>query len=111
MLLGLVKNDLGGDELQGLGIERVHGHSGSGWREASGQPLGGRLALEGEREALVVVRHLPGLERAGRRVEVGEALAAPELLVVDAMTALHLAVLLRPARADVAMFNPSRLHG
>jgi methyl-accepting chemotaxis protein len=39
------------------------------------------------------------------------SLPPPELLLVDPMTALDLAVLLRAARLDVAMPDPEGLHG
>jgi hypothetical protein len=47
----------------------------------------------------VVVTSFPGPETDGSGGEIGESLAAPELLVVDPMTALDLAVLLRAPRA------------
>jgi hypothetical protein len=49
-------------------------------------------------EALVVVLGFPGPETEGSGGEIGESLAAPELLVVNPMTALHLAGVLRAPR-------------
>src|SRR5262249_6623655 len=43
-------------------------------------------------------------------LEALELVAAPELLVVDSVTPFDLAVLLRPARPDVAMADPRRFH-
>jgi hypothetical protein len=45
----------------------------------------------------------PGLRPDRGGGEIGESLAAPELFVVNPMTALHPAVLLRAPRLDVAM--------
>jgi len=59
---------------------------------------------------LVVVRGFPGAQADGRGIEVAESVAAPEFFLVDSMTAFDLAVLLGPARPDVAMTNPQRLH-
>src|SRR5215475_6672000 len=53
----------------------------------------------------------PGSQPAGGRVEVVEAPAAPELLLIDSVAAFDLAVLLRTSRLDVAMADPQRLHG
>ena len=75
------------------------------------QFLGRRLALEGEREALVVVPRLPLAQRDGRGLKVRELLSTPKLLVIDAVAPLHLAVLLRAPGADVPMPDPRRLHG
>ena len=59
----------------------------------------------------MVVSGLPPAQADGSRIEIGELLAPPELLLVDPMTALDLAVLLRAARLDVAMPDPEGLHG
>jgi hypothetical protein len=72
------------------------------WRQAR-QLFGGRPPLKRQGEALVVVLGFPGPEADGGGGEIGEPLAAPELLVVNPMTALHLAVLLRAPRFDVAV--------
>jgi hypothetical protein len=49
----------------------------------------------------VVVTSFPGPETNGSGGEIGESLAAPELLVVDLMTTLDLAVLLRAPEGGV----------
>ncbi len=59
----------------------------------------------------MVVSGLPPAQADSSRFEIGEVLAPPELLLVDPMTTLDLAVLLRAARLDIAMPDPERLHG
>ena len=59
----------------------------------------------------MVVSGLPRPKADGGGLEIGESLPPPELLLVDPMTALDLAVLLRAARLDVAMPDPEGLHG
>jgi hypothetical protein len=59
----------------------------------------------------VVVSVFPGPEADNRRIEVSESVAPPEFLLVDPMTALYFAVLLRAPRLDVAVPDPQRLHG
>src|SRR5262245_21795976 len=89
---------------------RPRGKSGRpGW-PGGGQLFGRGLALQGQREALIVIRPLPIPERHRGGVEVREALAAPELLVVDAVAPLDLPVLLRPSGADIPMPNAGRFH-
>ena len=46
---------------------------------------------------MVIVRAFPGAQSDGRGIEVAESVTSPELFLVDAMTALYLAVLLGPA--------------
>ena len=82
------------------------------WRGQQGrQLLGWRPALKRQGEALVVVSGLPRPKADGGGLEIGESLPPPELLLIDPMTALDLAVLLRAARLDVAMPDPEGLHG
>ena len=69
--------------------------------EFRSQLLAGRLAMWSHREPLVVVTPLPRLESEGRIVKGPEGVTLPELLVVDPMRALDLAVLVGRARADV----------
>ena len=71
--------------------------------------LGGRAPLEREGEAFVVIPSLPRPKGRGRLVEVHKAMASPELFLVDAMAAFHLAVLLRTPRPDEAMPDPRGL--
>jgi len=59
----------------------------------------------------VVVSGFPGPEANSGRGEVVESLTAPELLVVNPMTALDLAVLLWAPGLDVAVPDAQRLHG
>src|SRR5947209_13006744 len=63
------------------------------------------------RGSMALFFHLSRIIRASGRSEIVESLTAPELLVVNPMTALHLAVLLRAPGLDVAVPNPQRLHG
>jgi len=82
--------------------------------EGREQPIeffGGRLAMQGHREALEVVHALPVPERGRRLIERTEAITCPKLLVVDPMTTFDLAVLVRPPRLDVPEFDASLLHG
>ena len=65
--------------------------------------FGRRPSLQRQGEALVVVAGLPGPEADRGRGEIVEALPAPELLVVNPMTSLDLAVLLRAPGLDVAV--------
>jgi hypothetical protein len=59
----------------------------------------------------VVVSGFPGPEANSGRGEVVESLTAPELLVVNTMTALHLAVLLWAPGLGVGVPDAQRLHG
>lgn len=89
---------------------RRRGHQ----REAGrfgGELLQGREAMQGEREALVVVRPFPRLEGGHRGGEIRERGPAPELLLVDPDAALDLPVQLGPPRPDVPMVDPGRLDG
>jgi hypothetical protein len=57
---------------------------------------------------------VPSLPVCQRRLGVRlprEAVLTPEFLLVDAMTAFHLAVLLRTARLDVPVANARRFDG
>jgi hypothetical protein len=67
----------------------------------SGEFLGWRPALEGQREAIVVVVGFPGAQAHRGRIEILELLPAPELLLIDAVAAFDLAVLLGAPRLDV----------
>jgi hypothetical protein len=58
-----------------------------------------RLAVQRHGEAFDVVVLFPGPQRGLCLAAAREALPAPELLVVDAVTALDLPVLLRPPGA------------
>jgi hypothetical protein len=89
--------------------ERNEGRHGSGGRENGGELLGGRPAVEGHREAQVVVDLLPVPDRLRRFLEAGKLVATPELLVIDPVATLNLAVLLRPARPDVPVADPRLL--
>ena len=80
-------------------------------RQQAREFFGRRPSLQRQGEALVVVSSFPGPEADRGRGEVVESLTAPELLVVNAMTALHLAVLLGAPGLDVAVPDPERLHG
>src|SRR5215813_1401601 len=72
------------------------------------RPVFGRsAALKGQGEALIVVRGLPDSKPSCGRLEVGEAVPAPELLLIDAVAPLDFAVLLRASGPDVAMPDPS----
>src|SRR5947209_9716457 len=72
--------------------------------------LSGRAAIERHREPLLVIDALPLTQLGRGSLEVLEALAAPELLLVDPVAAFHLAVLFRTPRADVAMPDPAALY-
>src|SRR6266852_508110 len=63
-------------------------------------------ALQSEGEAFIVVPGLPAPQGGGRRLEVREALPAPELLLIDPMAPFDLAVLLRPAGSDIPVADP-----
>src|SRR5205823_12964475 len=65
--------------------------------------------LFGGREAEVVVNLLPVPDRLRRLLEAGKLVPTPELLVIDPMATLNLAVLLRPARPDVPVPDPRLL--
>jgi hypothetical protein len=82
-----------------------------GSRLQGGQLFGRRSSLQGQGKALVVVPGFPGAEAHRGRVEVGELVAPPRLLMVDPVTALDLPVLLRAPRPDVAVPDPERLYG
>ena len=69
-------------------------HTASGGGKNRCQFLGGRPALHGHGEAQLVVHALPLADRNLGRLKGLEALSAPELLGVNAVTALDLAVLL-----------------
>jgi hypothetical protein len=73
--------------------------------------LGGGLALQRDGEALEVVAAFPRLEGRQGRHEVWRHLPAPELLGIDPMTALDLAILLGLPRADVPELDPRFLYG
>src|SRR5882724_7493733 len=69
--------------------------------------LPGRSAAgKGQGEALIVVRGLPDSKRSSGRLEVGEAVPAPELLLIDAVAPLDFAVLLRAPGPDPSGFDP-----
>ncbi len=59
----------------------------------------------------MIVPPLPGQQDCGCRAEGVKGGLAPELLVVNAVTAFDFAVLLRPMGLDVAEANPRSLHG
>src|SRR5437899_1478891 len=80
-------------------------------RQQARQLFARRPSLQRQREALVVVSAFPGPEADSGRGEIVESLTAPELLVVNPMTSLDLAVLLRAPGLDVAVPDPQRLHG
>src|ERR1044071_6575610 len=63
-------------------------------------------ALERQGEALIVVPGLPGSKGRSGRVEIQEAVPAPELFVVDPMAPLDFAVLLRPPGPNVPVPDP-----
>src|SRR5262245_50846202 len=75
-------------------------------RQPMRELFGRGVALQRQREELDIVRALPAVKRDDRGVEIEEALAVPELFVVDAVAALDLAVLLRSSRLGVAMRDP-----
>src|SRR5438552_9050890 len=64
------------------------------WLER-GKFFGGCATVERQGEAVVVVSALPASESFSGRLEVLEAVPPPKLLVVDPMTPLDFAVLLR----------------
>lgn len=75
------------------------------------QFLCGRSPVQGQREAIVVVSLLPvGQWAFGLRLHL-EVVTAPELLIIDAMTAFDLAILLRAPRFDVAVTNAELFDG
>src|SRR5258707_623986 len=88
--------------------------AGAGTRRLSGPPrwlergkfFGRGAALQSEGEAFIVVPGLPAPQGGGRRLEVREALPAPELLLIDPMAPFDLAVLLRPAGSDIPVADP-----
>jgi len=67
--------------------------------------------LKRHREALVVVVRLPGSQTDRGRLEVIEAAPSPEFLLIDSMTPFDFAVLLRTARLDIPVADPSCLDG
>lgn len=87
-----------------------HGSGDLGPGEKARELLHRRLPVERQREALEVVDALPSTQGVDRGREVGRRHATPELLGVDAMAALDLAVLFRAARPDVAVFDARLLH-
>jgi len=62
--------------------------------------------MKGQGEAVMVVRGLPDSKRSSGRLEVREAVPAPELLRIDAVARLDFAVLLRASGPDVPMADP-----
>ena len=78
------------------------------WLEG-GKFLGRCATVEREGEAFVVVSALPASEGFSGRLEVLEAVPPPELLVVDPMAALNLAVLLRAPGPNVSVADPGGL--
>src|SRR6266851_6235082 len=88
--------------------------AGAGTRRLSGPPrwlergkfFGRGAALQSEGEAFIVVPGLPAPQGGGGRLEVREALPAPELLLIDPMAPFDLAVLLGPAGSDIPMADP-----
>src|SRR5215470_17207210 len=65
--------------------------------------------MKGQGEAVMVVRGLPDSKRSSGRLEVREAVPAPELLRIDAVARLDFAVLLRASGPDVPMADPRGL--
>lgn len=60
---------------------------------------------------LVIVPMLPGTQGLGGVCDAVERRVTPTRFFVDAMTALHLAVLFRPPRDDVTRADAGFLHG
>ena len=89
----------------------AEGHERSGRREDGRQLLNGRPALERHREPHLVVEALPVAERDVRGGESLEAVPTPELLGINPVAPLDLAVLVRPAGLDVSMADPPALDG
>ena len=79
---------------------------GSPWWLERGEFFGRGAALQREGEAFIVVLALPAPKGGGGRLEVREALPAPELLLIDPMAAFDFAVLLRPAGPNVPVADP-----
>src|SRR5215475_9231923 len=61
---------------------------------------------EGPGRSGEVVRGLPDSKGSSGRLEVGGAVPAPELLLIDAVAPLDFAVLLRASGPDVPMADP-----
>ena len=80
-------------------------HAASGGREHGRQLLGGCPTVQRHREAQFVVDAFPLAESGRGRLEQLEGMPAPKLLGVNPVTALDLAVLLGPARLNVAVAN------
>src|SRR5712664_122848 len=88
--------------------------AGAGTRRLSGPPrwlergkfFGRGAARQSEGEAFIGVPGLPAPQGGGGRLEVREALPAPELLLIDPMAPFDLAVLLGPAGSDIPMADP-----
>ena len=57
----------------------------------------------------MVVAAFPGEQGLGRERKAGEPRSTPEFLVINAMTALDFAILLRTSRLDVAQAHPCLL--
>ncbi len=76
------------------------------WWLERGKFFGRGAALQREGEAFIVVPGLPAPKGGGGRLEVREALPAPELLLIDPMAAFDFAVLLRPAGPNVPVADP-----
>jgi len=89
---------------------RPRASGGLGEGQTQLQVLSRRLALRRERESFVVVLLLPGGESWHGRLEIGEGMAAPELLLVNAVTAFDLAVLLGKSCLDVPTPDPGFLN-
>src|SRR5258708_4835007 len=81
----------------------------SPWWLGRGKFFGRCAALQSEGEAFIVVPGLPAPKGGRGRLEVWEALPAPELLLVDPMAPLDFAVLLRPAGPNVSVPDPGGL--
>src|SRR6266567_6329331 len=75
-------------------------------RWESGEFFGRCATLERQRKTLVVVPGLPVSVGCGGRVEILEALPPPELLLINPMAPLDLAVLLRAPGPHVPVLDP-----
>src|SRR5215470_2737147 len=76
-----------------------------GRKDGGSQLLGGCSAVQRHREAQLVVHAFPLAESDCGHLKQLEGMPVPELLGVDAMAALDLAVLLGTTGSDVAMAN------
>src|SRR5215470_16866059 len=65
-------------------------------------------ALERQRESLIVVGGLPRAEGGRGDVEILEAVSPPELLLIDSVAPLDVAVLLGAPAANVPIADPRR---